>query len=299
MSTQQAAETRYVEISGIRFAYRHFGKSSQVPLALMQHYRGTMDHWDPAFINRLAEQRSVFLFDNTGIGKTSGEIPTTFAGWAGNLILLLGALQIKQVDLLGFSMGGCAAQMVALNAPQLVRKLILAGTAPSAGPGTVAGDTAVFSQIVRSATLEENRVGIEKTFYYPTEAGRAIARASWDRINERQQDRSDFLQGEGITRQIAAFQQWSAPDPRNSYDRLHELSMPVLIANGDRDVIVPTANSFVLYERIPNARLAIYPGAGHGFLYQHAPEFTSQIQKFLDNETQKVSIPMNGFQSKL
>ena len=266
----------------------------------MQHFRGTMDHWDPAFINRLAEQRSVFLFDNTGIGKTSGEIPTNFAGWANNLVLLLDALQIKQVDLLGFSLGGSAAQMVALNAPQLVRKLILASAAPSFGPGMIAGDLDIFvSQLVQSVTLQETSAGIAKTFYYPTEAGRAIAKASWDRINERQEDRSDFLQGEAINRQIAAFQHWSAPDPTNSYDRLHELNIPVLIANGDKDVVIPTSNSFVLFNKIPNAQLAIYPRAGHGFLNQYAAEFTANIREFLDNDTQLVIIPVNGFQGKL
>ena len=296
MSTQQTAKTQYVETHGIRLAYRHFGKSTEVPLVFMQHFRGTMDHWDPALINPIAEQRSVLLLDNAGVGKSTGEIPITFAGWAANVINLLNALHIPQADLLGFSMGGMAAQMVALNAPQLIRKLILGGTAPSANPAKVSGDVGIFMEVASAVSLDEAKASIANSFYYPTDAGRKAAAESWARIHERQEDRSDFLQGEGIQRQIAAVQQWSAPDPTNSFDRLHELKMPVLIANGDKDALAPTPNSFTLYERIPDASLVIYPRTGHGFLDQYAAEFAARINEFLDEDAEPVVIPGNGFQ---
>jgi len=134
MSTQQTAKTLYTSVNGINFAYRRLGQSTGTPLVMLQHFRGTMDHWDPATINRLASQRPTILMDDSGVRKIGGEVPTTYAGWADNVIALLGALGIERIDLLGFSMAGCVAQMVALNAPQLVQRLILAATCPSMGP---------------------------------------------------------------------------------------------------------------------------------------------------------------------
>ncbi|KAL8739085.1 MAG: hypothetical protein Q9190_007894, partial [Brigantiaea leucoxantha] len=206
MSTQQTAKTQYIETHSIRFAYRQFGLSSQVPLVMMQHFRGTMDHWDPALINRLASQRTLLLLDNAGLGRSSGPVASSFSSWAHNVILLLQALRIQQIDLLGFSMGGCGAQMVALKAPQLVRRLVLAGTQPSAGQGVVNGDVGTFMQIAQAVSVEESRLAVEKTFYYPNERGRRVARESWDRISERSEMMKEegdggFLQGEGIGNQ--------------------------------------------------------------------------------------------------
>lgn len=137
MSTQQTAKTLYTSVNNIKFAYRRLGPSPGLPLVMLQHFRGTMDHWDPAIINRLAAQRPVILIDNSGVGKSGDEVATTYRGWGDNVIAVLSALGIEKIDLLGFSMAGCAAQMVALTAPLLVNKLILAATCPSFGPNFV------------------------------------------------------------------------------------------------------------------------------------------------------------------
>lgn len=299
MSTQQTAKTHYAEVKGTRFAYRHFGKQSTTPLAFLQHFRGTMDDWDPALINPLAAQRSVFLFDNAGVGKSTGHVPTTFAGWAHNLIILIHALHIPQIDLLGFSMGGCAAQMVALNAPHLVRKLILAGTCASMGPNRVTVDVGPLIGLLKAKNSEENQLAIADSFYYRTEAGQAAAKASWDRIHERKEDRSGLVDEEGTRNQSAAFRHFSVPAPTNSYERLHELKMPVLVANGDKDALIDTSNSFDLFRNSTNARLVIYAGAGHGFLNQCAVEFTDLLQDYLDNEVEPFKVvAVDGVRNK-
>lgn len=139
MSTQQTAYTQYTDANGTRFAFRHFGKPSVVPFVMLQHFRASMDDWDPALINAIAEKGTVLLLDNAGVGRSSGQVPTVFAGWAENVIVLLKALIISEIDLLGFSRGGAAAQMVALNGGDLARarRLFLAGTGPSLGPSRV------------------------------------------------------------------------------------------------------------------------------------------------------------------
>lgn len=306
MSTQQTAKTQFVSLSdSLNIAYRTFGNGTgtSVPMVLLMHFRGSMDHWDPALINTLSEQRRLILLDNAGVGKSSGEVPTTIAEWADVVITFLQALKIPQVDLLGFSMGGFAAQITTLNAPSgLIRKLILAGTMPSYGPGVVGGDPSYLMGLAQDGTDEDAKLRIFESFYYPTDTGRAIGQAAWDRIGERQpsmpgEARAHFLHAEGIRRQLLAAQAWGEPGTNNSYDRLGELNVPVLVANGDRDAVCPTPNSWVLFARIPNARLSIYPSSGHGFLYQYAAEFAQEVGTFLDGETAAVVIPGSGYQT--
>lgn len=134
MVTQQTAVTQFVDTSGVRYAYRTLGPSFSTPLLIHIHFRTSMDFWDPTLIDTLTARRPVVIFDSAGVGKSSSEIPPTYQGWADNIITFVEALGIKQIDLLGFSMGGCCVKMVALTAPWLVRKLILAGTRASQGP---------------------------------------------------------------------------------------------------------------------------------------------------------------------
>lgn len=158
MSTQQTAKTQYVDVNGVKLAYRRFGRSTGIPLVMHIHFRGTMDHWDPALINPLAEAREIILLDNSGVGKSSGEVPDNYTAWAKVVIDLVGALDIKKIDMLGFSMGGFVAQLVALNAPHLVRCLILAGTGPSAGEGVGAGSSEAFRILSVAKTPEEGKL---------------------------------------------------------------------------------------------------------------------------------------------
>ena len=128
--THQTAPTQFVETNGIRFAYRRLGKSGGVPLVFNQHFTGTMDHWDPAVTDGLAAEREVILFNNAGVSSSSGEVPTSCEQMGTNAVSFIRALGLPKVDALGFSIGGFVAQEITLQAPDLVRRLVLVGTAP-------------------------------------------------------------------------------------------------------------------------------------------------------------------------
>jgi pimeloyl-ACP methyl ester carboxylesterase len=290
MFTQQTAVTLYIDVLGVKTAYRHFGAKIGVPLIFNQHFRGTMDHWDPLLINKIAEQRPVILFDNHGVGKSSGEIHATVASWAAVAIALVKALGIKQVDVFGFSMGGMVAQMIGLNAPEMTRRLIVGGSLPSYGEGIISGPEWVFPMLLQANTPEEAEEAFIKTFYSHSDNKIARGKEWWKRMNERTEDRSPYVNMEGSMRQAGAGGAWltPGPNPDNSYDRLGELKMPVMVVSGDDDIVVPTENSIIMYRRIMegnrNCHLHIYPDAGHGFLNEYAVLFAAHVALFLDME---------------
>src|SRR5882757_8117654 len=133
--SHQTAPTQFVEASGIRFAYRRFGKSGGVPLVFNMHFTGTMDHWDPLVTDGLAATREVILFNNAGISSTSGEVPTSIEEMAANAAAFIKALGLEKIDVLGFSMGGFVTQALVIAEPGLVRRLILVGSGPRGGEG--------------------------------------------------------------------------------------------------------------------------------------------------------------------
>lgn len=290
MFTQQTAKTQYVDLKGIKVAYRLFGTATGIPLFFYQHFRGTMDHWDPLLINNLAKGRPILLFDNYGIGKSGGDVPETFEKWAEVGINLVEALGIKKIDVFGFSMGGMAAQMMALNAPHLTRRLIIGGSSPSYGEGIISGPDWPFPKIMNASTIDEKKDAFLTTFYTHSEIKQKLGNDWWKRINERGLDRSDYASPEQTARQAAAAGSWfsAGNEASGSYNRLHELKMPVFIANGDEDIIVPTENSLVMYKKIQkanqNVHLHIYPDTGHGFLNEYAEMFAAHVALFLDME---------------
>ncbi|KAL1612838.1 hypothetical protein SLS60_001068 [Paraconiothyrium brasiliense] len=289
MATYETAEDKFITINSTKYAYRRFGTRTGIPLFLLMHFRGTMDHWDPAFINPLAATRPILLLDNAGIGRSAGTIPTTYAGWAQVVLDFFAALNLSQVDVLGFSMGGCAAQMVSLNAPKgLVRRLILAGTMPSVGEGTErAGDLTPFMMIRDAVTKEEQRAGFLKSFFAPSDKSQAAGNAAFDRIYAARPNRTDYVSVEDAKRQGLAFMNFQNPEKASegSYNRLGELKLPVLIANGHDDLLLPTSNSILMFQKLQtaNAQLHLYPDSGHGFLYQYATHFSKLVNGFLDD----------------
>jgi pimeloyl-ACP methyl ester carboxylesterase len=284
MSTQQTAITKFIEANGIRFAYRLFGKEEGIPLVMLIHFRGNMDFWDPILINALAKTRTILLLDYPGIGKSSGEFPLTIDGWADSALTLLHALKITRIDLLGFSMGGAVAQQVTLAAPKrMVRKLVLAGTRTSGSPNTVAGPREVFEALSQSETQDEFAESWALSFFDNTVQGRLAAKASWERILSRSQDRAPHANVETAKRQITAFWDFSERKADGAFARIKEIGIPVLVANGDNDTLVPTENSFELQRILPNAQLHVYPNSGHGFLFQYGELFAKHVEVFLDD----------------
>jgi pimeloyl-ACP methyl ester carboxylesterase len=257
-----------------------------------------MDYWDPLLINTLGAARPVILFDQAGVGRSTGEIPLTYQGWAEDVIVFVNTLGLVRIDLLGFSMGGRAVQMVALTVPQLVRKLILAGTSASEpDPSSSSKEGIVWPreiaprepirQLATATTPEEIEDALAYSFFYNDDQGRAAAKAYLNRVSERNIASEPRMVGfvdrdTGAKRQMAASKDWDKPNPQYSFHRLCELTMPVLVCNGDNDLLIPTSRSWEMVSRISNSQLVIYPHAGHGFLYQYAGLVARHINLFLD-----------------
>jgi pimeloyl-ACP methyl ester carboxylesterase len=194
-----------------------------------------MDHWDPALVNPLAAARPVLLIDNAGVGRSGGTVPKTFSGWAQHYIDVICALDIRQVDVMGFSMGGCVAQLVALNAPRgLVRRLVLCGTIPSSGQGVVTAPLGPFNQLKAAVTDQQQKDAFLATFFTPSRRSQAAGEAAWARIIGARPGRSHYVPADGAHRQAVAFAKFMDPKQamEASYDRFHHLDLPVLIANG-------------------------------------------------------------------
>ncbi|KAJ9494204.1 hypothetical protein LTR99_003135 [Exophiala xenobiotica] len=295
MATAQTATTQYVTAkNGVRFAYRRIGSSTGIPLVMHIHYRGNMDLWDPLFVNALAKSREVIVFDNAGVGRSTGDVPETFQGWADQAIVFIEALGLQQVDFMGFSMGGYAAQYVALTAPHLVRKLILSGTSAStpsaehvAGvvwPRENAGPEPIKA-LSEAVTTEEGRKALAFSFFYDDHLGRAAFDKYWARVQERTAEPLilDLLARHGGAKnQMAAAMESFRATPSGLFDRLKELKMPVLVANGDNDTLIPSSRSWELMTQIAHAQLIIYPRAGHGFLWQYSELYAAHVKMFLD-----------------
>lgn len=277
-ATAETAETSYIEADGIRFAYRTFGKTSDVPLVFCQRFRGTMDDWDPAFVNALAKERTIILFDSAGVGLSSGEVAETFYGTAKYAVTFIEALGLKQVDLLGFSMGGYIAQLVTLDRPDLVRRLILAGTGGGTGEGTQSGKPEVFQVAFKPVNEPEDFLYL---FFEPTETSRAAGLEYLERLARRKDDRAPLVKPESVQAQIKSAVAWGT---NSTFYRLGEIKQPVLVANGDHDIMIPTINSFIVSQRIPNAQLIIYPDSGHGFLFQYPDLFAEHVSIFLNRD---------------
>jgi pimeloyl-ACP methyl ester carboxylesterase len=277
--THQSVPTQFVGANGIRFAYRRFGKSGGVPLVFNMHFMGTMDHWDPAVTDGFAKEREVILFDNAGVSSSSGEVPATVEEMAANAIAFITALRLRQVDVLGFSIGGLVAQEITLQAPDLVRRLVLVGTGPRSGESMDTG-TPEGKQIF-GATYEHPDDLWLRVHFTPSEVSQAAGRKFLKRFRLRTKDRDPEVTEKAALAQRTAIAQWGAKR-EHAWNYLKEIKQPTLVVNGGNDVIIYTINSYILQQNLPNAQLIIYPDAAHGSLYQYPELFVRHVSMFLE-----------------
>jgi pimeloyl-ACP methyl ester carboxylesterase len=279
--THQTAPTQFVEANGIRFAYRRFGKQGGVPLIFNMHFMGTMDHWDPAVTDGFSRDREVILFNNAGVSSSSGEVPAGFAEMGANAIAFIRALGLEQVDVLGFSIGGLVAQEITLQAPDLVRRLVLVGTGPRAGESMDTG-TAEGKEIFGATYKDPDDLWL-RVHFTPSEASQAKGREFIKRFRLRGENRDPEVTEKAALAQRSAISKWGARR-EHAWDYLKEIRQPTLVVNGSHDVIIYTVNSFILQQHLPNAQLIIYPDSSHGSLYQYPELFARHVSMFLDQK---------------
>jgi pimeloyl-ACP methyl ester carboxylesterase len=276
--THQTAPTQFVEANGIRFAYRRFGNAAGIPLVFNQHFTGTMDHWDPAVIDGLANESEVILFNNAGVSSSSGDVPTSIEGMAANAVAFIGALGLSKVDVLGFSIGGFVAQEIAGQAPGLVRKLILVGTGPRGGEG-MASLTPEAQQIFGATYQEPDHLWLAVHFTR-SEASQAAGCDFLKRFRLRKENRDPEVNEKVAPAQLEALSKWGIQFD-GAYDYLKSIRQPTLVVNGGNDVIIYSVNSFILQQHLPNAQLILYPDANHGSQYQYPEPFARHVSMFL------------------
>lgn len=267
--------TRTINVGGVPFVYRELGPASGVPVIFLHHLMAVLDDWDPRVIDGIAAQRRVIAFDNRGVGASGGKVPHTIDEMGRDAIAFIRALGLKKVDLLGFSLGGGVAQMVALQAPELVRRMILAGTGPRGGGGIdKITRVAVMAYIKSALTLSDARNFL---FFPRTPDGKRAAKDYFARLKERRNNRDKTISLQARRAQLKAIMAAGTSAP----DDLSVITQPVFVANGDNDLMVASSLSADMARRLPNATLTIYPDAGHGGVFQHHRAFVPAVLNFL------------------
>jgi pimeloyl-ACP methyl ester carboxylesterase len=273
--TSKTAPTLTINVGGTPFAYREFGPRTGVPLVLLHHFTAVLDDWDPRVIDGIAAERHVIAFDNLGVGASGGSVPHTIDEMAADAVTFIRALGYDQVDLLGFSLGGGVAQVITLEQPELVRRLILAGTGPAGGGGIEKINRIAASAYTKAAlTLRDPR---HYLFFNRNPVGKRAAKDYMARLKERTEDRDKRISLQARRAQLKAIRAAGLQEPHD----LGQIKQPVFVANGDNDVMVASSLSADLARRIPNAKLTIYPDSGHGGVFQYHREFVSAVLEFL------------------
>src|SRR5881394_1724064 len=252
------APTRTLSAGGVQFAYRQLGPDTGVPVVFLTHLAAVLDNWDPRVVDGIAAKHRVITFENRGVGASSGRPSTTIEEMARDAIAFIRVLGFDQVDLFGFSMGGMIAQVIAQEEPQLVRKMILAGTGPAGGEG--------IDKVTRISYLDTARGLLTRQdpkqflFFTRTPNGRRAGKEFLARLKERTSNRDKAISIKSYGAQLTAIHRWGLEQPQD----LSVIRQPVLVANGESDRMVPSKNSIHLAQRLPEADLVVYPDAGHG-----------------------------------
>jgi len=274
--TFQTTPNRSILVGDTVFAYRELGAADAPPLLLLNHWGAVLDNFDPRIVDGLARRHRVIALDYRGMGGSGGTAPVTIADMAQDTLAFLRALQLEQVDVLGFSLGGFVAQQLVLDAPGQVRRLILTGTGPAGGRGIDRVGRVSWPLIAKA--LLTGRDPKYYLFFTGSPRGREAARAFLQRLKERTRHRDRAATPRAFLRQLKAITAWGRQAPQD----LGRIQIPVLVANGDSDIMVPSHNSTDLAARLPHATLVLYADAGHGGIFQHHADFVLQALAFLD-----------------
>jgi pimeloyl-ACP methyl ester carboxylesterase len=278
-ASNTAAPTQFLAVKNEKYAYRRFGGGSQPPLLFLQHFTGTLDNWDPAVTDALAERGEVILFESAGIGRSTGKVPHTVAGMARDALAFLDGLGLTKCDVLGFSLGGMVAQQMAQDRPSIFRKIILVATAPRGGEDIMHLEKPSLARFLQDPSFKGYTI-LQKIFFDSTESSQAAGEAFVNRLQERKEDREPVAGADVAQAQRMAFRDWETFTGKRFAD-LAAIRQPTLVVNGIHDEMIPISNSYWLVEHLPNAVLLAYPDSGHGSLFQFHESFTQQAKAFL------------------
>ena len=276
-SAYPAAPTKMISAAnGIDYTYREIGNTTPA-LVLLQHFRGNLDNWDPALVDALADDRRIVTFDNAGVGGSTGTTPSTITQMAHDAIAFLDALELGAVDLLGFSIGSFVAQEIALIRPAVVRRLVLASSAPRGAAGMHGWAPEVIGAVGGPAPSPDGYLGV---FFTRSTASRQAGVETLGRLSARRDDRDTQTTWQTRQAQYDAVCEWGIPN-HGQLQRVSAIGVPVFVANGDGDPMILPRFSHLLAGLIPQAQVKIYPDAAHGFLFQHHAEFARDVNAFL------------------
>ncbi|RPE47061.1 pimeloyl-ACP methyl ester carboxylesterase [Streptomyces sp. Ag109_O5-1] len=273
-----SAETRHVDTPHGALAYREVGPATAAPLLLLNRFRGTLDHWDPALLDVLAAHRRVIVFDSAGVGYSGGEPADTVRGMTEVAVAFLDALGLQKVDLLGWSMGGFVALDLALERPERVRRLVVAGSGPGGVPGNPGPDPRVPEHALREKNDYEDFLFL---FYPETETGRSAGLDSLRRIDRRLAHSGQDVPAPVREAQMNAIVRWNSGID-SAWSRLDDLAVPALFANGAHDAMEHVYQTYAMAQAVPNSKTVIYGDAGHAFLFQHPEDFGGEVLRFIE-----------------
>ena len=272
-----ASIERVTAENAIEYAYRDLG-DGDVPLVLLQHFRGNLDNWDPALVDALAADRRVVTFDNVGVAATTGRTPSTIEAMARDAIAFLDAMSFDRIDLLGFSIGSFVAQEIAVIRPDLLRRLVLASAAPQGAAGMHGWAPEVIAAV---GGRQPNPQGYLDVFFADTDTSRQAGQEAAGRIFGGTANRDEPTSWQTRQAQYDAICAWGIPN-HALLERVTGIQLPVFVANGDSDPMILPRYSYLLAGLLPDARLTLYPDSAHGFLFQHHAEFAGDVHAFLD-----------------
>ena len=269
------APSRQISAGGVSYAYRELGPKGGVPVVFFVHLAATLDNWDPRIVDAIAKNHHVVTFDNKGVGASTGQVPASIEAMADDAYTFIEALGFGKIDVFSFSLGGMIAQALVLKHPDLVRKLVLTGTGPKGGKDMdkVVGTT--YYDIIRAALTRSDPK--EFLFFNRDAVGKRAGKEFVARLEERTADRDAPMKISGFQTQLKAIRNWGRGTPAD----LSKITQPTLIANGDNDRMVPSVLSEDLHRRIKGSELIIYPGSGHGGVFQFHEAFAPAAVEFL------------------
>ncbi|MEU4769253.1 alpha/beta hydrolase [Actinosynnema sp. NPDC023794] len=275
VTSHKDAPTRTVTAGGVIYAYRELGPKAGIPVVFLHHLAAVLDNWDPRVVDGIAAEHRVITFDNRGVGASTGSTPKTIQAMAEDAVTFIRAMGLTRIDLLGFSMGGMIAQVIAQDDPELVRKMIIAGTGPAGGEGIENVTRLSHLDTIRGLfTLQDPK---QFLFFSRTANGRRAGKEFLARLKERTVNRDKTISIKSYGAQLTAIHQWGLARPQD----LSVIRQPVLVVNGDNDRMVPTKNTVDLSNRLPDSELVIYPDAGHGGIFQFHGQFVEKALEFL------------------